>query len=319
MTTIMLGGGALGSIFAAVLARAGEDVVLLARGKRAEYLRKNGVTLTGLIEDTVTVPVETDPSALREADLLVVTVKTYDTEAALAPLAHLKLHSVISVQNGVLKNDQLAAVFGARHTLGCIATVSGELLPDGTVLFTQNRGFHVGELPTGVSARVREIVGMFERAGIKALASAAVADGEWSKFAAWLPMMALSVLTRLETGKFCGDPDAAAFAVAMVREAAAVASALGVTLDDSGPLPARRIAAATDTEAIALVRQIGTDLHERAPRHRMSTLQDLDHGKRLEVDETLGHLVRLADERGIPAPASRHAWQLVKAVNRFQG
>lgn len=319
MRTVVQGAGVLGSIFAAHLARAGEEVVLLARGERAADVRDRGIVLTGLVEAQVPVVVETDPAALTRADLLVTTVKTYQTEQALAEVAHLEVDSVLSVQNGVLKNEQLAAVFGAERVLGAIAAVSGEVLPDGRVLFTQNRGLYVGELPSGVSPRVEAIVGMFQGAGIEAIASPRIAEVEWSKFASWGAVMALSVLTRLETWKFCGDPDSAAVAVAMVSEAAAVAAALGIEIDDSGPLPAATIAASDEAAARQAVMAVGERFRQVAPRHRMSTLQDLDHGKHLEVEETLGHLLRLAGERGIAAPASAEACALVRAIDRFQG
>lgn len=316
MDIIILGGGALGSILAALLTRAGEEVTVLARGRRAEFLKTRGVVLKGLVEDTVPVRVQTDPAALRRCELLIVTPKTYDTESALAPLAHLELDAALSVQNGVLKNEQLAAVFGADRTLGCVATFSGEVLSDGTTLYTQNRAFHVGELPTGVSARVERIVGVLKGAGVAAVTNERVADGEWSKFVAWCPMMALSVLTRLPSGRFCGDEQAAAFAVAMVREVGAVARAQGVSLDDSGPLPARSLIESGDDKGIGLITAMGRKLAAAAPNHRMSTLQDLEAGKRLEVDETLGHVVRLARRAGIAVPVTETAWQLVAAVDR---
>lgn len=316
MNIIILGGGALGSILAALLTRDGQEVTVLARGARAAFLKAHGVVLKGLVEDTVAVRVETDPAALRRTELLIVTPKTYDTEAALAPLAQLELDTALSVQNGVLKNDQLAAVFGRERVLGCIATFSGEVLDDGAVLYTQNRAFHVGELPAGVSPRVERIVAALRHAGIAAVASRAVADGEWSKFVAWCPMMALSVLTRLPSGRFCSDPQAAAFALAMVREVAAVAQMEGVALDDSGPLPAKTLVDTGDEEAVALVTAIGRKLAAAAPNHRMSTLQDLEHGKRLEVDETLGHVVRLAQRHGVDVPITQAAWQLVAAIDR---
>jgi len=294
MKIIVLGAGALGSILAATLTRSGQDVVLLARGARAEFLKEHGITVSGLIEDTVAVTIETDPAALPPADLLVVTPKSYDTLSALTPLVDLQVDSVFSVQNGVLKNEQLADLFGSERTLGCIATISGEVLADGSVVFTQNQKFHLGELPTGITPRVEKLVQVFADAGIAAVANDAMFNGEWSKFVAWMPLMALSVMTRLESGKICSDPHSAGFAIDMIREAAAIATA-----------------------ALEKLQQMGERLLTGAPNHRMSALQDLERGKRLEVDETLGYLTRLADKHSITAPAIKHAWQLVKAIDTF--
>jgi len=77
MKTVVLGAGALGSIIAGHLARAGEDVTLVARGGRAEYLRQNGITINGLAEFNVACPIVTNPSQISEADVLIVAVKTH--------------------------------------------------------------------------------------------------------------------------------------------------------------------------------------------------------------------------------------------------
>ena len=319
MRTVIQGAGALGSILAAHLAAAGEDVVLLARGERARWVREHGIVLSGLLNATVPVTVETSVDALANTDLLVVTVKTYDTATALMPFAAADTKAVLSVQNSVLKNEQLTNVFGSDRVLGSTAAVSGELMADGTILFTQNRGLYIGELPDGVSPRVKEMVAMFEASGIECFATPNILQVEWSKFAGWGALMALSVLTRLETWKFCLDPDGAKFAVDMIREAAAVTTALGIELDDSGPLPSATIARSDSAHAIKLMQEIGERFRVNAPKHRMSTLQDLDHGKRLEVEETLGHILRLARSNAVETPASELAYSLVKTVDAYQG
>ena len=79
------------------LARAGEDVTLIARGQRAAYLQEHGATITGLVDFTVPVRVVTDPSQVDNADVLIVTVKTYDMDAALASVKHLDAGSVLSI------------------------------------------------------------------------------------------------------------------------------------------------------------------------------------------------------------------------------
>src|SRR5712691_4311663 len=139
MHIVILGAGALGTVLGAHLAQAGEDVTLIARGQRAAYLQEHGATITGLVDFTVPVPVVTDPSQVHDADVLIVTVKTYDMEAALHSVKHLHVESVVSIQNGVLKNEQLAQTFGWEKILGAIAMFSAEVLLTGTVRFTVNQ------------------------------------------------------------------------------------------------------------------------------------------------------------------------------------
>jgi Ketopantoate reductase PanE/ApbA len=94
---LVLGAGALGSLVAAYLMRAGETVTMLARGARASYLRASGLRLCGVAEFTVPCTVVTDPRTVQEVDALVVAVKAYDTASALAGLRHLRVQSVFSV------------------------------------------------------------------------------------------------------------------------------------------------------------------------------------------------------------------------------
>ncbi len=241
MKIAVLGAGATGSILAAHLKKSGEDVVLMARGRRAAFLQEHGITVKGLSEFSVSCPVVTDPGSVEDADLLLVTVKTYDTASALEGLHHMKLSAAISVQNGVIKNDQLSAVFGRDKTLGGAFFSSGEVDADGSVRFTLNQCFYVGEPAGGISRRVAEIVKVLEKSGIKAQASDSIQSIEWSKFISWLGMMSLSVLTRMETHKFLSHPETALICARMMKESATVAKHLGIELEDRPPFPIRSI------------------------------------------------------------------------------
>ena len=121
MKIVILGAGALGSLFGAHLASAGEDVTLIARDARAKAIHDHGVTVTGLANLTVPVHVTARPQELQQADALLVTVKTYDMEPALESVAHLRVGGALSVQNGLVKNEQLARRFGWEKTLGAAA------------------------------------------------------------------------------------------------------------------------------------------------------------------------------------------------------
>lgn len=170
MRIVVLGAGAMGSIIAGHLARAGEDVTLIARGERARYLVQNGITITGLSESNTHCVVASDPSILSESDVLILAVKTHDTESAISSVDHVSVSSVLSVQNGVVADANISRVFGKANTVGASASFSEEVLPDGTVRFTVNGGFYVGELPDGTSERVLELAAALERSGIHSTA-----------------------------------------------------------------------------------------------------------------------------------------------------
>ena len=160
----ILGAGAIGSIIGAHLARSGHTVVMLARGQRAQGIELRGLRIKGLVEISQRVPVLTNASEFSGADVLIVATKTYGTEAALAPLIHARIGTAFSIQNGLMKNDQLSAAWGRERVLGALANTSGELLPDGEVLFTRNEQLCIGELDGGVSARAARIALTAERA-----------------------------------------------------------------------------------------------------------------------------------------------------------
>src|SRR5262245_53311267 len=134
---VILGAGALGTIFGAHLARAGHSVAMLVRERRAQQIRADGLRVQGLADFSVQVPALTDPSQVRRAAVLIVAMKSYGTANALAPLRDAAIDTAFSVQNGAFKNDPLVAAFGRQRVLGALANTSGELLPDGAALFTR--------------------------------------------------------------------------------------------------------------------------------------------------------------------------------------
>lgn len=172
MKFVVVGSGALGSIYAAYLARGGHDVALVSRGSRAAELSEHGVSVTGQDTFTARCEIVTDPSALAEADALILAVKTYDTSSAVAPLGHMSLGCALSVQNGVAKNEQLAAPFGRETVVGAASKVSGEMLsPEGdglpaSVLLTIAGETVVGEWGGGTSARVDAVVDALAGSGL---------------------------------------------------------------------------------------------------------------------------------------------------------
>ncbi len=315
----VLGAGALGSILAAHLARAGHSVVVIARGERARVVEREGLRIKGLADLSIRVPVITDPGQLRCADTLIVAMKTPGTEAALAGLAHAKIGAALSLQNGVLKDELLCGVFGAQCVLGALADTSGELLPTGEVLFTRNVSLPLGELEGGISERACRIAGMIDGAGVRSSAVGAIVSLEWSKFTVWLGLMSMAVTTRSVSWRYLMDADCARVLVRLVREAAALPRSQAIVLvDGAAALPLLTILDAAEPEAVEAVRRAGEQMRQRAPEHRMSALQDLEAGRPLEVEETLGYAVRKAAQLGLSLPLLQTFHQLVAAIDRLR-
>ncbi len=315
---VILGPGALGSILAAHLARAGHSVIVLARGERARCIERDGLRIKGLSEITAGVTVLTDPARLEAAECLIVATKTPGTQAALEHLRHVAVGEAFSVQNGLMKDELLGETFGAGHALGALANTSGELLPTGEVLFTRNVNLMLGELDGSLSARAKRLAATIDAAGVRASAVADILVWEWSKFAAWLPLMCLAVTTRSATWRYLSDPGSARVLVRMVREAALLARAYGIELTGEGAiLPLGTILSSSEAEAVEAVRRAGEEFAASAPEHRMSTLQDLQAGRRLEVEETFGYAVRQAAQRAVPVPLIEAFYHLTAAIDRL--
>jgi 2-dehydropantoate 2-reductase len=313
----ILGAGAIGSILGAHLARAGHSVVMLARGRRAEHIDRNGLRITGLADFTVRVPILTDPQQLSGSEVFILAMKTTGTAAALEPLRSADIDVAFSIQNGLWKNDQLVSVFGQRRVLGSLANTSGELLPTGEVLFTRNVNVFVGELAGGESERAQRIASTIEASGVRSTAVPNILAREWTKFVGWAGLMTMSVATRATTGKYLADPDCASLLVRLVREMSTLARASGVELTDQHSLlPIQTILNQSEADAVAAVIRSGQEFARGAPDHRMSTLQDLNAGRPLEIEETLGDAVRRAQELGLSLPLLDTCYRLVAAIDR---
>jgi 2-dehydropantoate 2-reductase len=315
----VLGAGAIGSILAAHLARAGHSVVVIARGERARGLERDGLRIKGLADFAVRVPVVTDPGLLQAADTLIVATKTPGTEAALERLRHVRVDAALSIQNGVLKNELLARAFGAQRVLGALADTSGELLASGEVLFTRNVSLPLGELAGGISERARRIAGMIDAAGVRSSAVADIVALEWSKFTVWLGLMSMAVTMRTASWRYLADADCAELLVRLAREVATLARAQGIELvEGAAAVPLLTILDAPEPQAIEAVVRAGEQMRSRAPGHRMSALQDLEAGRPLEVEETLGYAVRRAKELGLTLPLLAACHHLVAAIDRLR-
>jgi 2-dehydropantoate 2-reductase len=315
MKFAILGAGALGTILGAHLSRAGHEVAMIVRGERARTLQRLGLVLNGLSDIKARPAVIDDPQKLRETGTLIIATKAIDTAQALESLRHLRLDQALSVQNGVMKNELLAGVFGYSRVIGAMADFSGELLASGEVKFTRNVCLHLGEEKGGMSPRVEELAAAIEAAGVRCAAASNIRTREWSKFAGWIAQFPLAVLTRQITWKFLMDERSAMVIVRIVREAAQLAAAMEVELVDMPPLPVPSIVHGSDSQASEIIRGIGQKFLDTSPEHRMSAQQDVLRGSRLEYEETLGYALRKGREHGVPMPTLDTCYRMIAVAH----
>ena len=302
MRFAILGAGALGTILGAHLIRSGHEVTVIARGLRAKWIDQHGLVVHGLSDISTRCSVVDSTAKLERIDTFIVATKAINTAESLRPFAGLEVESVFSMQNGVQKDSLAAAAFGEKAVLGSMADFSGELLASGEVLFTRNVGLDLGELDGSMSERVTGLAKLIDEAGVRCTAVPDIRTREWSKFAAWVALGPLASLTRLNTWQFLTDDRGARLAVALVREACRLADAMQIQLMDLSPLPALKLRDAGDAEAYEVVKEIGRRFQTDASGHRMSMLQDIDRGSRIEIKETLGYALEQARSRSIEMP-----------------
>jgi len=315
MRFAILGAGALGTILGAHLSRAGHEVAMIVRGERARVLLRQGLVLNGLSDIKARPTVIDDPQKLRETGTLIVATKAIDSMQSLEALRHLRLDNAFSVQNGVLKNELLARVFGFSRVLGAMADFSGELLANGEVKFTRNVCLHIGEEKGGASPRADELAAAIDSAGVRCVAASNIRTREWSKYAGWIAQFPLAVLTRQITWKFLMDERSAMVIVRIVREAAQLAAAMKIELSDMPPLPVPSIVNASDAQAVEIIRGIGQKFLDTSPEHRMSAQQDVLRGSRLEYEETLGYALARGRELGVPMPTLDTCYRILAVAH----
>ena len=313
MRFTIFGAGSLGTIAAAFLIRAGYQVRVVARGERALYLREHGLKVHGMtaLSEHCEVSEKVDPEI--DCDVLIFSVKTYQMSEALETTKDLQPNVVFSLANGLKKNEQLKAHFPSSKTLGCMANFSGELLECGSVKFTRNVSLNVD----GNCREGREIAEIFASSGLNSIADDRIEATEWSKFTGWIPLFALSILTRSPIGQFLSTREFALQTYLLIREVAALAEKNQVILHDDTVLPVLRLANSEERYAVQELLAIGEDFRDKFPNHKISALQDLKNKKRLEVHETLGHVLEMAAKLGVPLGISPFYYKLIAGLDEM--
>jgi 2-dehydropantoate 2-reductase len=292
MRVAVMGAGAVGCYYGGMLARAGHEVMLIGRPQHVQAVRSRGLVmdLPGGRE-SVAVQADTEAAAAEGADLLLVCVKSSDTEAAGAQLrSHLGPHTVVwSLQNGVDNAERLAAVL-ERPVAPVVVYVASAMGGDGHVVHHGR-----GELVVGPGEDNQRTAAVFEAAGVPMQVSDNVAGALWLKLVLNCAWNALSAIAQQPYGVLAAAEGVPALMRDVVAECRAVAAAEGVRLPDGVDDAVRRIG-------------------ETMPGQFSSTAQDLARGRRSEIDHLNGHIVRRGEAHGLPTPANRVLHTLVRLV-----
>ncbi len=286
----VLGAGAVGSYFGGMLARAGAPVTLIGRARHVEAITSDGLFLDSIhFQERIAVAASTRESAALGADLVLLCVKTVDTEDAAKALApHLAPDAVvISLQNGV---DNVARIRAAStiSAIPAVVYVAAAITAPGRIKHSGRGDLVIGGLP--------EMAAMFARAGIPCRVSQNIEADLWTKMIMNCAYNAISALGRAKYGRVVSNVWTRDLMREVIAEAAAIARAAGVPLPD------------TDINSIVF------KLAEAMPEATSSTAQDIARGNRTEIDSLNGYLVRRGAELGIATPVNQALHALVKLL-----
>jgi 2-dehydropantoate 2-reductase len=292
MKVAVVGAGAVGCYYGGMLARAGHDVTLIGRPRHVEAIERQGLRLeTQTFDERIRVSASSEGSAVRSAQLVLLCVKSTDTESAAAAIKpHLAPDAlVLSLQNGVENADRLRAIL-PQDVLAAVVYIGTEMAGPGHV---KHHGR--GELIIERSRASDELAQALIAAGVPTDISDNVRGALWAKLILNCAYNALSAITQLPYGRLVKGPGITAVMRDVVDECLAVAKADDVTIPGDVDAAIRKIA-------------------ETVPGQYSSTAQDLARGKPSEIDHLNGVIVRRGEALGVATPVNRLLHAIVKLL-----
>lgn len=297
MRIAIVGAGAVGGYFGGLLARAGNEVTLLARGAHLDAIRRNGLEVRSNWGNfNVSVQATDDPAEAGPVDLAFLTVKTYQNAAAIPSMAPLmgNATSVITLQNGVEAYKEVGRAYGMERVLPGAAYIETHVAAPGVV---EQVGEVVrivfGEADGSSTQRALDIQESLRAAEINSELADDVLKALWTKFVFIATLAGVTSTSRASMDPLLADPESRAMVLACLREIEAVGRAEGVGLDDD-----------VVDKIMAYMESTAKDLH--ASMHT-----DLELGRPLELEALNGTVVRLGREHGVPTPVNDVLYSLL--------
>lgn len=292
------GAGGVGGYFGGRLARSGVDVRLVARGQHLEALKTEGLEVRSVFGDFhVDVAATDDPAEVGVCDVVLFTVKSYDTAAAAEQLHPLigPDTAVVSLQNGIDNEEKLAEVLGPEHVMGGVAYIFSNIAEPGVIEHAGGPSSLVfGELDGRDTPRGRRLLDACDAAGIDATLSPSIREVLWTKFAFICALSGVTASSQLPIGDIRSVAESRELFARLVDEAAALAAAEGIELAEE--LSNRHLELVDNLE----------------PEGRSSLYHDLSHGRRLELEALLGAVVDRAQRREVAACASESVYAILR-------
>jgi 2-dehydropantoate 2-reductase len=299
MKIAMMGSGGVGGFFGGRLAHAGYDVSFVARGAHLAALRERGLLIESQAHGDIRVPkvrATDDPAEIGPVDVVIMSVKLWDTEAAIRQMRPMLKAgtAVLSLQNGVIKDDILRRELGEAPVMGGVCYVATTIARPGVILQTGTmQRVVIGEYDGRASERSRTLHEALGKSGANAELSTDVRRAIWEKYAFLVGISATTTAMRTTIGPIRKNLRSRAFLLEIFRETVAVGRAHGIAL------PA-------DYADACLARADGLPEEMTA-----SMAHDLQRGNRLEVEWLSGGVAQLGAAAGVPTPCNRAVWDIL--------
>ncbi len=294
----VLGAGAVGGYLGGLLAHAGNDVTLIARGEQLRAIQSHGLQVHSERGDfTVQVRAIERTDGIGPVDLVLFTVKTYQTEGAVPLLQPLLGDgtTVLTLQNGAGSWEQLQGSLEAGRVLPGAIYIEASVEAPGVVR-QQGSVYRLvfGEPDGSVSRRAQKIAAMFQDAGMPTEVSTDMLKVLWTKWLFIATLAGVTSASRSTIAEVLALPDSGKLVVDVMREIEAVGRKRGINLD---PDVVEQTLSYMDNEASSL---------------KASMQTDLENGRPLELEALNGAVVRLGREAGVPTPANETIYGLLK-------
>ncbi len=297
----ILGAGALGAAYASKFFHASSfSTIFVARGPRYDRLRTEGVKVNGT---HCSVPVVRPDEATPPADLIIVALKHHNLPEAIDDLRNLvgSETTLLSVMNGLDSEEYLGSVYGMNKVLYAIAVGIDAVREGNSVTYSNPGKIIFGEPDNSHSTeRVRRVHAAFERAGVVSETPMDMMRMLWWKFMINVGVNQASAAMRAPYGVFQSSPDAQALMEALMREVIVLAQCIGVNLGDQ------------DLDGWYAV------LKTLSPEGKTSMLQDIEAGRKTEVEAFAGKVVELGKLHGIPTPVNQTLLTIVHVLEKYQ-
>ncbi|MBU3608387.1 ketopantoate reductase family protein [Polynucleobacter nymphae] len=297
----VLGAGAVGCFFGGMLARAGHEVTFIARPERAEALNSLGLEMDcKAFHETIQVKASSDLSDLRDADLVLLSVKSLDTEGTLTQIKSVLPSKavILSLQNGVA-NVEIASKIITNPVYAAVVYVAAGMIGQSTMKHHGRGELLVGSIsassPTD-DENLQEICKLFEGATVPCSIAPQIQRDMWLKFLVNCSFNAISGIGQISYGEMVKSPGIVKLIKEITKEFLAIAAFEDVKISMSEAL------AANDSIATTMVTQIS------------STAQDLAKGKMTEINFLNGYIVELGKRYGVPTPYNQSVYALVKMM-----